>query len=193
MSGTGRRDGRIRPVVQSVVRAGALVLVWVALWGSPSVGNLVSGALVAVFVLAVFPGGPGRLEGQDEPRVRPLSPFRFLGRFVVELVMSTFSVAIAVVAPRRRVREGVVKVRLRSSSPVIGTIVANAITLTPGTLTVDAEADRVRGTLLYVHVLGLDDPESVRASALDFERLAIAAFGSAEDRRRLRTTGEPNP
>lgn len=179
-------------MARPVVRAGALVLVWVALWGSPSVGNLASGVLVAVFVLAVFPGGPGRIDDQDESRVRPLAPFRFLGRFVVELVMSTLSVAIAVIAPRHRVREGVVKVRLRSSSPVIGTIVGNAITLTPGTLTVDAEDDRVRGTLLHVHVLGLDDPESVRTSALDLERLAIAAFGSVEDRRRLRDAGEPD-
>lgn len=185
-----RNSGRARTLSRLSGRAGALMLVWVALWGSPSVGNLVSGALVAAFVLTVFPGGPDRTADEHSSRVRLLAPFHFLGRFFVELVMSTFSVAIAVIAPRRRVREGVVKVRLRSSSPMIGTVVANSITLTPGTLTLDVDPDSVRGTLLHVHVLGLADPESVRSTALDLERLAIEAFGSDEDRRRLRPPEE---
>ena len=62
------------------------MLVWVALWGSPSVGNLVSGALVAAFVLTVFPGGPDRTADEHSSRVRLLAPFHFLGRFFVELV-----------------------------------------------------------------------------------------------------------
>ncbi|MBU3701276.1 MAG: Na+/H+ antiporter subunit E [Acidimicrobiia bacterium] len=183
----------MRSAVRLLARAAALIFVWVALWGSPSVGNLLSGVVVVIIVFAVFPSGPGRTDERDMAVVRPLAPFRFLGRFFMELVMSTISVAIAVIAPRRRVREGVVKVRLRSSSPVIGTIVANAITLTPGTLTVDAETDRARGTLLQVHVLGLDDPEGVRSTALDLERLAIAAFGSTEDRDRLRRSEATSP
>lgn len=164
-----------------------LVLVWVALWGSPSIGTIVSGVAVALGVVALFPTGPGRLPHQHRGRLQPVRAVLFLGYFLVELVVSTASVVLAVLAPRGRVREGVVMVRLRSSSPVIATFVANAITLTPGTLTVDAVSLDDRAVELRVHVLGLRDPEAVRESALRLERLAIGAFGSRQDRDLLAT------
>ena len=53
-----------------------------------------------------------------------------------------------------------------------------AITLTPGTLTIDA---RGRPALLYVHVLSFTDEASAVADVEDLERRAVRAFGTAED------------
>lgn len=181
---------RHRTARRFLLRLAALVIVWVALWGSPTLGNLLSGLVAALVVTALFPTGPGRLEDRHEGRLRPLRALVFLGHFLVELIVSTVDVALAVVFPRRRVREAVVVVPLRSTSPVIGTVVANAISLTPGTLTVDATTESDGRIRLLVHVLGLDDPDSVRAAGHRFERNAVAAFGSREDRNRLEHSGE---
>ena len=104
------------------------------------------------------------------------------------LCVATWDVAVTVLLPRSKVSEAVVAVPLRSRSPVIATIVANAITLTPGTMTIEVDDPSERGEdahiVLYVHVLGLGDAQSIRDDGLDFERLAVKAFGSRSDRER---------
>ena len=59
-------------------------------------------------------------------------------------------------------------------------IVADAITLTPGTLTLDISPD---SSTLYVHVLGIGDPEEVRADVADLERLVVGAIEPIETAR----------
>ena len=54
------------------------------------------------------------------------------------------------------------------------TLVANSITLTPGTLTVEVQDEP---PVLYVHCLGLDDPDQVRRDVLDLQRDALLKAG----------------
>jgi hypothetical protein len=56
-------------------------------------------------------------------------------------------------------------------------MVANSISLTPGTLTIDVGED---AKVLYVHVLHLRGVEQVRRDVHRLELLAIKAFGSDE-------------
>lgn len=190
----GRRWG-------GVALAAWLVVVWVALWGGVSWANLGSGVLVAAVVLALFPTGPG-----SGGHVSVWPALRYVAWFSGQLVVATAQVVLATVAPSGRVRPAVVAVPLRSRSALVATIVANSVTLTPGTLTVDVEpagdgapvdgaidagpedeavvdgdADRV----LLVHALDAGDPASVVASVLAFEARAVAAFGTAADRAAL--------
>lgn len=184
---------RLRGATRFVV----LVLVWVALWGEPSVGNLLSGVLVAAGISWLFPSGPRVVTHADEGSPRFVAGARFLVVFAWALVVATWDVVRDVLRPRLRLAEGIVAVPLVSHSPVIATLVGNAISLTPGTLTVEiggvskarpvppAQVGPDRApVVLYVHVLNLSDAEAVRADGRRFERLAVAAFGSAEDRRR---------
>jgi len=53
------------------------------------------------------------------------------------LIVANWQVLVDVLRPRLRIAEGIVAVPLVSRSPIIATFVANAITLTPGTLTVE--------------------------------------------------------
>jgi multicomponent Na+:H+ antiporter subunit E len=57
------------------------------------------------------------------------------------------------------VRSGVIAVPTELTSDLALTVLANMITLTPGTLTLDISLDR---RYLYVHTLNLDDPEDVK-------------------------------
>jgi multicomponent Na+:H+ antiporter subunit E len=163
--------------------AAVLVVVWVALWGTPTVGNALSGILVVVAVQLLFPGGPGRLPDEHEGSFHPLAALHYAAFFAWALVVATWDVALTVIGPRSKAAEAVVAVPLRSRSPVIATMVANSITLTPGTMTIEVDQDEEQ-VVLFVHVLGFSDADSVRRDGHDFERLAVRAFGSPRDRAR---------
>ena len=90
-------------------------------------------------------------------RVPPL--LRLLFFFLQALWVSNLRVLAAVLAPSRIQRSGIIRVPLAAQSDLEIMLVANLISLTPGTLSVDLSEDR---RLLYVHVLFLDDPETAR-------------------------------
>ena len=159
-----------------------LTLVWVGLWGSVTWANVLGGIAVALVLVAALPLS----EVPDQATVRPLALLRFVGVFAVDLVRASLQVALLVVRPRSELRQAVVAVPVRGASDSLLTLLANAISLTPGTLTL--EVDRPRSTL-YVHVLdvgaGPQGVERVRADILRLERLAIRAVGTPEGRRAL--------
>lgn len=158
-----------------------LVLVWLALWQQVSVANVLSGAGLAILLVTVFPFDPLAREGT----LRPVAALRFCVYFLWKLVQASAVVAWEVVTPRNRIHEGIVAVPIRGLSDLVTVAVANAITLTPGTITV--EIDR-SPPVLYVHVLHLHDLDAVRRDVRHLEALAIRAFGGA---RALAALAEP--
>lgn len=151
-----------------------LVVVWIALWGDLTVANALGGAAAAAAVLLAAPtGGPRR-----GLALRPLPALRFLGLFLVKLVEANLVVAWEVLTPRNRINEGIVTVPLAQASDALVTLVANAVTLTPGTLTLDVTRS-ASGVVLTIHVLHLRAVEGVREDVLYLEYLAAQAFGSA--------------
>ncbi len=191
----------LRRLLNSLV----LLAVWVALWGEPSVGNLLSGIAAIIVINLVFPTGPAVVAVEDEGTPRFVAGVRFLAIFAWALIVANVQVVIAVLRPRLRIAEGVVAVPLVSRSPIIATMVANAISLTPGTLTIEiggggagrpggsagratpgVEAGEEPEVVLYVHALTLDDAHTVRADGRRLEGLAVTAFGSATDRARMK-------
>ena len=89
---------------------------------------------------------------------------RLLGYFLVELVLSNLRVFWDVVTPRHISQPGIVGVPLSAKTDVEILLVANLISLTPGTLSIDLSEDR---SILYVHVMFLDDPDRFRQRIKD--------------------------
>lgn len=148
-----------------------LLVTWVALWGDLTVANVVSGLAVGGLILARYP-----LDGPAGASVRPLAALHFLGVFTVELVKASAVLAWEVVTPTNSINQGIVAVPVLGCSRGVVALVANAISLTPGTLTLEVDDDPV---VLYVHVLHLRSVEDVRRDVLRFEALAIRAFGGS--------------
>lgn len=86
---------------------------------------------------------------------------RLSGYFLVELILSNLRVFWDVITPGQISRPGIVGVPLVAKSDIEILLVANLISLTPGTLSVDLSPNR---RILYVHVMYLDDPEAFRQS-----------------------------
>jgi multicomponent Na+:H+ antiporter subunit E len=149
-----------------------LALVWMLLWESATVANLVGGVVVAALLVAVF---PPRDVGPIP--VRPVAALRLLGHFVVKLVEANLFLAWEIITPGSRVKEGIVAVALDEERDGIIALVANTVSLTPGTLTIEV---RRSPTVLYVHVLHLRSVEAARDDVLTFHRLVDAAFPDQE-------------
>ena len=166
MMRTGRRPPRQLPMVAW------LVVVWLLLWEELSFANVLAGLALGTVLVVLFPMRPRGVPGA----FRLVATARFAGFFVWKLVQASMIVAREVVTPQSRINEGIVAVPIRGVSETLTTLVANAISLTPGTLTLEV---RHQPAVLYVHVLHLDDIDAVRRDVQYLEVLAIRAFGSA--------------
>jgi multicomponent Na+:H+ antiporter subunit E len=152
-----------------------LTVVWVALWGSLTAANVLGGLAVAAALLLLLPLPEVEREGAP----RPVALLHLLGFFLWELVKASFTVVWQVLRPGAALRQAVVAVPITSTSDRLLTLLANAVSLTPGTLAL--EVDRPRA-VLYVHVLDLGGQaggaDDVRRDIQQLERLAILALGS---------------
>lgn len=161
-----------------------LTVVWALLWGDFSLASLLSG--LAIALLVVWLARPTGVRGIQLTSFHPVSALVFLGYFLYQLVKSNLIVTWEVITPVSRVNRAIAAIPLHVTTPGLVTLIANAITLTPGTLTVDVREPHVGGPpTLYVHVLHFDDLDHVRRGVLTLERLVVRAFGSAEQRAEL--------
>lgn len=147
----------------------ACLLTWVLLTGTLASDELLLGCAVSVLVLLA--AGP-RLALLSGLRLTPQAPWhllRYLGFFFGQLALSNFDVARRVISPALPINPGLVTVRTRLTSDLGRMLLANSITLTPGTLTVEAEGDR-----LLIHWIdsapGGDLESATRAIAAGFEQ-----------------------
>ncbi len=147
-----------------------LTIVWVALTGSYSVLNIVLGVALSLLSASFV----RRNRRQWQARLRPLRILQLVLLFVYELVLSGYRVARLVLSPRMELKPGIFAFPLAVDRDFEITLLANLITLTPGTLSVDVSADR---KFLLVHTLDCSNPEQLRRDiAAGFEKKILEAF-----------------
>ena len=127
-----------------------LTFVWVALTGDFSFQNYLFGFIVNFFILWVI------TRGSSDARYFMLLPklIAFFFYFLWELFKANLQVAYEVVTPNFRMKPGIVKVPLTIQSNLGITFLANMISLTPGTLSLDVSNDK---KVLYVHSMYITD------------------------------------
>jgi multicomponent Na+:H+ antiporter subunit E len=113
----------------------------------------------------------------------------YLAVFVRELITANVDVAYRVLAPSMPIKPDVVAVPLRVESDAAITTIANSITLTPGTLTMDHDAE---SNTLYVHAIASDDPESVLAPIRTWEDYALVIFEGRDPSTPVPDRGRPS-
>lgn len=147
-----------------------LALVWVAISGSYSIPNSVFGFAIGWIVLFLV---RDQLQ-TTRAVVRPVALLLLIGLFVKELLLSAFRVARLVLSPRMDIKPGIFAYPLKVDRDFEITLLANLITLTPGTLSVDVSDDR---RTLFVHGMDCSDPEQARRDiSQGFERRILEAF-----------------
>ena len=94
----------------------------------------------------------------------PLDATTGVARYAWAVMRSNFRVAFLILAFRRPLESAVLKLHIGEMGDLEQTILANSITLTPGTISVDFSEDC---QFIYVHVLDVADIESARRELLD--------------------------
>ncbi|RBI61042.1 cation transporter [halophilic archaeon] len=97
----------------------------------------------------------------------------YVAVFLKELATANVDVAYRVLAPGMPIRPGVVVVPLRVETDGAITTIANSITLTPGTLTMDYDEET---NVLYVHSIDARDRQSIVDPIRTWEDYALVLF-----------------
>ncbi|KAB1196712.1 MULTISPECIES: Na+/H+ antiporter subunit E [Haloferax] len=105
-------------------------------------------------------------------RVAPFA-LLYLLTFLWELLTANVDVARRTLAPSMPIDPAVVEVPLRVRTPMAITTIANSITLTPGTLTMDYDDET---NSLYVHSIDGSDPAAILEPIRRWEDYALVIF-----------------
>lgn len=145
----------------------SLLLLWVCLTGRLDSSFIAAGTVISLFVVRVvwgtffsgFHGDPVGARGWSGIRI--FSLLCFIPCFFLDLVKSTWDVSMIALMPKISLAPAIVEVQSHLSSKTALIFLANQVTLTPGTLTLDADMANHR---LFIHVLslGADGPRPVR-------------------------------
>lgn len=147
-----------------------LMLAWGAITGSFTEINLIFGfalGFVAIWLIREQIGTGGYFG-------KTTRIFSLFLLFLKELALSAFRVAVLVLKPKMDVRPGIFAFELTVDRDFEIALLANLITLTPGTLSVDVSEDR---KFLYVHAVDCSDLDDTKAGiANGFEKKILEAF-----------------
>lgn len=128
-----------------------LALTWSLLTGSASPWNFVAGFLVGAVVVSAY----CNVTGQGHYIRRSFEAVGFLLYFFVILVKANVQIAKECITPGFHAEPRVLRYPVSHLSAVERTTLANAITLTPGTLVMDISPD---GNWLYIHCMYAASP-----------------------------------
>lgn len=147
-----------------------LAVVWAAATGDFGTINLLFGFALGSIALYV----PRGFWGESKYFHRSALVARLAWLFVIELVLSSFRVAREVARPGLHFQSGIVALPLAVDKDAEITLLANLITLTPGTLSLDVSSDK---SVIYVHAMDVTDVEALRTDIKDgFESRIMEAF-----------------
>lgn len=139
--------------------------------GQFSLPILLLGALVGALSLFIVRRGLG----QPGYTARAIRILRLAGLFARELLLSALRVALLVCRPdmRAHLKPAIVHYELNTDRDIEIALLANLITLTPGTLSIDVTPDK---RFLVIHVLEMGDPAAFRRDIAEgFERRVMEA------------------
>lgn len=143
---------------------------WVVLTGDFSGLNMLAGLIFGYLVLALIQPQVPALAGYAQRLPRFI---HFIGFFLKELVMANLKVSYDIITPPWYMKPGVIAMPLKAKTDFEITFVANLISLTPGTLSLDVSDDR---RVLYIHAMFLDEEPELRRSLAELERRALELF-----------------
>ena len=151
----------------------ALLVVIYIVWTGSADRSDVAVMSAAALLVSVFFSKTRRM-----PRITPVKvawSIAYVFYLFVAIIKANFDVASRIVRPKIPLNPGIVTVRTKLSTPLGRTVLANSITLTPGTLSVE-----MKGDILYVHwidVASTDREEATAVIVSGFEKYLEVIFG----------------
>lgn len=152
----------------------AAFLIWGILTGLPDFQEILAGAAVSAGAAFFF----GEVFSIHPEKVFQFRRWRFFIYYIPlliwEIIKANLDVAYRVIHPALPINPGIVKIKTNLKSEISQTMLANSITLTPGTMCVD-----IKGGCMYIHwidVKSKETEEATRIIACQFEKLLKEIF-----------------
>lgn len=143
-----------RPWLPTPLLSILLLVVWLLLVRSTAFGQLLLGGFLAV----VIPLVTHRFWDAQPHVARPWKLLRFVLRVLGDILIANIEVAWLIVNPWRRLRPHFVEYPLMLEDRFTITLLANTISLTPGTVSANLRLD---GRTLLIHALDVEDEEAL--------------------------------
>jgi len=132
-----------------------IAFVWALLNGEVNNSNLFIGFIIGYVIL----GSTRKENAKTSYFMKVGQVIQFTLIFLKELLISSVRVAYDVVTPTDYAKPGIIAVPIDAQTDLEITSLANIISLTPGTLSLDVSKDR---KYLYIHVMFIDNPDELR-------------------------------
>ena len=145
------------------------LLLWMLLAGNLDQQELITGAAVSLLVTVLFGSRFTIYTGMRFSLMMPVYILQYLVSFFAALVVSNIQMTRRILSPSLPIRPQIVEVETRLRSPLGKMLLANTITLTPGTLTVDVKGDKLLVHWMYCPD-GTDIDRATASIAGKFER-----------------------
>jgi multicomponent Na+:H+ antiporter subunit E len=149
--------------------------VWFILVWSFETPDVIAGVLIAAFLSLLL---NSIFEKEATYLLHPVRLFWmivYIPVFFYHMIVANFDVAYRVINPGLPIKPGIVKVKTKLKTDMGKMFLANSITLTPGTLTVDVEDD-----VLYIHWINVQTDDVKKATEIivgKFEKYLVRIFG----------------
>jgi multicomponent Na+:H+ antiporter subunit E len=152
-----------------------LMLAWLLLNNSLQIEVIITGAIVSLILPWLF---CGKCEVFTYLRITPKALFYsvlFIFTFLTELIKANFDMAYRVLSPSLPINPGIVEVKTKLKSKIGRVILADSITLTPGTFTLDLKDDSM--FIHWVDVKSTDLEKSTQLIVNKFEKYLEVMYG----------------
>jgi len=151
-----------------------MFVIWMAFTTSLEPAELITGAFVSL-ILAFFTNRIFSCCGLKVLMPHKIIYFiQYFFIFIIALIKANFDIAKRVVSPKLPINPGIVEFKTKLTNGFARMVLANTITLTPGTLTIDV----IKNTF-YIHWIDVtsDDPEVVyKEIAESFEKILFKIY-----------------
>lgn len=147
-----------------------LLSIWLLVNNTISPGHILLGGVLAILIpyfTSAFSPGEIRF-------THPVLIIKYLGRLVLDILAANLQVSLWIIQPNRKLQPVFVRYKLMLDSELAISVLANTISLTPGTVSCDISSDHQH---LLIHCLHTKDPESViRQIHTRYEQPLLEAF-----------------
>lgn len=148
--------------------------IWMAFTTSLETSELITGAVVSLLMAAISAKYFSCCGLHNIFSVKSLYFIQYFFVFIIALIKSNFSMAKRVISPSLPINPGIIELETKLDNDFAKMILANSITLTPGTLTVDVIDNK-----FYIHwidVESADKNDVYKAIAEPFEKILLKIY-----------------
>lgn len=157
-------------IIPHPILSTTLLISWLLLNNTVAAGHIVLGAILAILI----PWFTASFWQEKVCAKNPLAFLKFVGIVLYDMIMANFTVAKQVLGPNENLKPKFFKLPIKLEHPLGISVLASAISLTPGTVSCDLSDDR---SYLLIHGLSVKDVEQeIKTIQQRYEKPLLEVF-----------------